>query len=74
MGKRNMFVGLDVHKETVDVSIADGNRHGEVRHHGVIASARHHRILMIMPHLSNVHKDALLEPFSNSWRDTNTAT
>jgi transposase len=38
MGKRNMFVGLDVHKDTIDVSIAEGNRRGEVRHYGVIAS------------------------------------
>jgi hypothetical protein len=33
-----MFVGLDVHKDTIDVSIAEGDRHGEVRHYGVIAS------------------------------------
>ena len=38
MGNRSMFVGLDVHKETIDVSIAEGERHGEVRHYGVLAS------------------------------------
>src|SRR3981081_1500572 len=36
MGNRSMFVGLDVHKETIDVSIAEGDRGGEVRHYGVI--------------------------------------
>src|SRR2546426_10617942 len=38
MGNRSMFVGMDVHKETIDVSIAEGARDGEVRHYGVIAS------------------------------------
>lgn len=31
---RSMFIGLDVHKDTIDVSIAEGGRHGEVRHWG----------------------------------------
>src|SRR3989442_7931905 len=38
MEHRRMFVGLDVHKETTDVSISEGQRDGEVRHYGVIAS------------------------------------
>ncbi|MET0164461.1 MAG: transposase [Vicinamibacterales bacterium] len=38
MRNRSMFVGLDVHNDTIDVSIADGERDGEVRHSGVIAS------------------------------------
>src|SRR3979490_1463014 len=38
MGNRSMFVGLDGNKETIDVSIAEGQREGEVRHYGVIRS------------------------------------
>ena len=38
MGNRSMFVGMDVHKETIDISVAEGGRQGEVRHYGVIAS------------------------------------
>lgn len=36
MAKRNMFVGMDVHKESIDISIAEEGRAGEVRHYGVI--------------------------------------
>src|SRR5437870_1594579 len=38
MGNPSMFVRLDVNRETIDVSIAEGRRDGEVRHYGVIAS------------------------------------
>ena len=31
-----MFVGMDVHKESTDVSLAEKGRDGEVRHYGVI--------------------------------------
>ena len=37
MPKRSMFVGMDVHKESIDVSLAEEGRDGEVRHYGVIA-------------------------------------
>jgi transposase len=37
MAKRNMFVGMDVHKESIDISLAEEGRDGEVRHYGVIA-------------------------------------
>ena len=37
MAKRSMFVGLDVHKESIDISIAEEGRVGEVRHYGGIA-------------------------------------
>ncbi len=36
MDQRSMFVGMDVHKESIDVSVAEEGRQGEVRHCGVI--------------------------------------
>ena len=37
MAKRSMFVGMDVHEESTDISMAAEGRAGEVRHDGVIA-------------------------------------
>ena len=33
MAKRSMFVGMDVHKESIDISLAEEGRDGEVRHY-----------------------------------------
>src|SRR6188768_914260 len=36
MAKRSMFVGMDVHKESINVSLAEEGRDGEIRRYGVI--------------------------------------
>ena len=38
----NTFIGLDVHKATISVAIAQGERGGEVRHHGTISHRPDH--------------------------------
>jgi transposase len=42
MDSINAFVGLDVHKETIAVAIADAGRDGEVRFWGTIPNTAHH--------------------------------
>jgi transposase len=36
MNEHIIYIGLDVHKETISVALADGNKRGEVREHGQI--------------------------------------
>ena len=40
--QNTMFVGLDVHKATISVAIAHGERGGEVRHWGTILNRADH--------------------------------
>lgn len=41
MKSKDKFVGLDVHKDTTVVAVADGGRDGEVRLHGTFSSDLH---------------------------------
>ena len=40
MEKRIIYVGLDVHKDTIAVALAEAGKRGELREYGKIANAR----------------------------------
>ncbi|XAE54580.1 transposase [Termitidicoccus mucosus] len=41
MKKTQHYVGLDVHKDTIMIAVADGGREGEVRLYGQVSSDLH---------------------------------
>ncbi len=42
MKRSEVFIGLDVHKETIAVAIAESGRDGEVRYWGTMPNTTHH--------------------------------
>ncbi|GAB5562931.1 MAG: hypothetical protein SynsKO_45780 [Synoicihabitans sp.] len=38
MKKKPIYVGLDVHKDTITITLAEGGRREETRHYGTISS------------------------------------
>ena len=53
----NAFVGLDVHKDSISVAIADAGRDGEIRMYGTIANTPDSvsRLIRKLVQLSLIH-------------------
>ena len=41
MNKTELYIGLDVHKETITAVVAEGERNGEIREVGTITNDMH---------------------------------
>ncbi|WP_045498315.1 transposase [Vibrio hyugaensis] len=53
------FIGLDVHKDTIAVAVANPERHGEVRFYGNISSAKDSVIRLMKKH-TKIHGTILV--------------
>jgi hypothetical protein len=63
----NAYIGLDVHKETIAVAIAETGRTGEVRFYGEIANTPDAVANLLKSICSRPHSGAQLE-FARIWR------
>ena len=49
MKKHTIFVGLDVHKDSIDIAFAEDGRDGEVRYYGTICEYSNQNLFLSAP-------------------------